>query len=209
MLFPYGEWIILSLALLTWSEKRASKRFFLMLTIAWLIGKWIEVFYPVTMPWNWHFARLGVMLVFWLWALQRSEHRLLPLLFTSLIVCVETLFLVNEPGVFPYISWVFTIVLVFVAWLSAKSYWGIAAALTGSTLLNQAFVRFTYDGIVRYVDLPNDIVWNFGVGLFTVWAGLRLGWQFYIQRELQETDAKLVPSNSVRAYEPLEERELQ
>ncbi len=190
MLFPYGEWAILFLTLLTWTEKHPSRRFFLMLTVAWLVGKCLELFLPGTMPWHWHFARLAVMLVFWVWALRRTEHRWLPLLFTSLIVGVETLFLVNEPGVVPYISWVFASVLVLVAWLSTKSYWGTAAALTGSTLLNQAFVRFTNDGIVRYADLPNEFVWNFGVGFFTIWAGLNLGWQVYTKRGLQEKDAE-------------------
>lgn len=209
MLFPYGEWVILFLTLLTWTEKRASRYFFLMLTIAWLLGKSLELFLPVIMPWHWHYARLAVMLTFWVWAIQRAEHRVFPLLFTSLIVGGETLFLVNEPGVFPNEVWIFAIVLILVAWMSAKSFWGIAAALTGSALLNQAFVRFTYDGIVRYVDLPNEFVWNFGVGLFTVWAGLGLGWQFYTARELQETVADQVPSNSLGTYEPSEERELQ
>ena len=207
MQFLYGEWVILFLTLLTWSEKRASRRFFIMLSMAWLIGKWIEIVLPVTMPWNWHFARLAVMLFFWAWAWERAEHRVFPLLFTSLIVGVETLFLVNEPGVFPYVSWVFAIVLVLVAWLTAKTYWGTAAALTGSALLNQALVRFTNDGIVRYADLPNEFVWNFGVGLFVIWAGLSLGWQFYIKRYRQE-DTELVAQNSVGSYEPSEEREL-
>ncbi|MBC2721659.1 MAG: hypothetical protein HGJ98_05640 [Desulfosporosinus sp.] len=206
MMFPYGEWVLLFLTLLAWTEKRTSRRFFLILTIAWLIGKSLEIAFTATMPWNWHFARIAVMLVFWVWALQRAKHRLLPLLFTSLIVFVETLFIVNEPGVFPYVSWLFAIVLVLVAWLSAKSYWGTAAALVGSALLNLAFVRFTYDGIIRYIDLPNDYVWNVGVGLFTAWAGLSLVWQSYAGREQLKTDAELIPSNGLATYEASEER---
>jgi len=208
MIFPYGEWVLLFLTLLAWTEKRASRRFFLMLTVAWLIGKAVEIVFTVTMPWHWHFARLAVMLVFWVWALQRAKNRFLPLFFTSLIVGVETLFIVNEPGVFPYVSWLFAVVLILVAWLSTKSYWGTAAALTGSALLNLAFVRFTYDGIIRYVDLPNEFVWNLGVGLFTVWSGLGLGWKFYTERKLHEKDVEFVPSNSGGTYERLEEREL-
>ena len=194
MIFPYGEWVILFLTLLAWAEKRTSRKFFLMLTIAWLIGKTLEIVLSVTMPWHWNFARLAVMLVFWVWALRRAKRRFLPLLLTSIIVCVETLFIVNEPGVFPYVSGIFVLVLILVAWLSTKSYWGTTAALTGSELLNQAFVRFTYDGIIRYVDLPNEFVWNFGVGFFTVWAGLDLGWRFYAAREPQKVEAELLPS---------------
>lgn len=190
MNLPYGEWVIFFLALATWAEKRAARRFFLLLLIAWLIGKCIEVVFPSTMPWHWHFARLGVMLVFWGWAWQRAERRILPLYFTSLVLSIETLFLVNEPGVIPYESWVFTVVLVLVARLTAHSYWGTAATFTGSILLNQVFMRFTYEGIVRRADFPDPFIWNFGVGLFTVWAGLRLGWLYY------------------KAYEPSEEQEL-
>jgi len=177
--------------------------------MAWLTGKAAEIVFTVTVPWHWNIARLAVMLVFWVWALRRADKRLLPLFLTSLIVGVETLFMVNEPGVFPYVSWLFAVVLIVVAWLSTKSYWGTAAALTGSALLNLAFVRFTYDGIIRYVDLPNELVWNLGVGLFTVWSGAGLGWQFYTERKRQAADAELfVPSNSGGTNEPLEDRKL-
>lgn len=186
MLFPFGEWVILFLTLETWVEKRRSRRFFLRLTIAWLIGKSLELIVPASMPWHWHFARLSVMLVFWEWAITRAEQRLLPLFLTSLVVGLETLFQVNEPGVLPYGSWIFLFILVIVAWLSAKSFWGTAAALSGSLLLNQAFVRFTYDGIIRYADLPDEFVWNFGIAFFTLWAGFRLSWQYYTQRKLEK-----------------------
>lgn len=194
--FPYGEWLIFFLALATWAEKRASRRFFLMLLIAWLIGKCGEEVFPSAMPWHWHFARLASILTFWGWAWQRAERRILPLLFTSFVLSIETLLLVNEPGVIPYGSWLLTIVLILVAWLTGKSYWGTAAAFTGSILLNQALVRFTYEGIVRYADFPDAFVWNFGVGFFAIWAGLRL------------IVEHLLPANGVKAYEPSEEQEL-
>lgn len=210
MFFPYGEWIIFFLTLVTWAEKRASQRLFLMLTVVWIIGEWLEGFVPSTMPWHWHFARLAVMLVFWVWALQRAERRILPLLFTSFIISMETLFIVNDPGVIPYGSWLFTVVVVIAAWLIAQSYWGTAAAFTGSILLNQALVRFTNEGIVRHADFPDAFVWNFGVGIFAVWAGLRLGWQYCIERKMQKTTAEhLLPANGGGAYEHSEERELQ
>lgn len=208
MIFPYGEWIILFLTLATWVEKRASQRFFLMLTIAWLIGKGIEVVFPSTMPWHWHFARLAVMLVFWVGALQCAKRRILPFLLTSFIISMETLFIVNDPGVIPYGAWLFTAGLILIAWLTTKCYWGTAAAFTGSILLNQALVRFTNEGIVRHADFPDAFVWNFGVGIFTVWAGLRLGWQYYVERELKKTTANLIPLNGVEAYEHSEEQEL-
>lgn len=208
MIFPYGEWVLLFLTLLTWTEKRDSRRFFLILTIAWLLGKGAEIGLAVTVPWHWNLARLAVMMVFWVWALQRTKRRFIPLFFTTIIVGAETLFVVNEPGVFPYVSWLFAVVLISVAWLTTKSYWGTAAALTGSALLNLAFVRFTYDGIIRYVDLPSEFVWNLGVGLFTVWSGLGLVRQFFTERKLQAADVEFGPSNSGGNYEQLEERKL-
>ncbi|AET66827.1 hypothetical protein Desor_1160 [Desulfosporosinus orientis DSM 765] len=196
MVFPYGEWVIISLTLLTWSEKQASRRFFLMLTAAWLVGKGLEILMGTALPWNWHFARLSVMLVFWVWALKRAEHRVFPFLLTSLIFSAETLFLVNEPGVFPYGSWFFALGKLLAAWLSARTYWGTAAALTGSALFNQLFLRFTYDGIISYMDLPNDFTWNVGIGLLSLWAGLSLGWSLYCERKRAEI------------YEAPEERDL-
>lgn len=208
--FPYGEWVIFFLVLVTWAEKRASRRFFLMLMIAWLIGRCLEAIFPSTTPWHWHFSRLSVMLAFWGWAWQRAERRVLPLLFTSFVLSLETLFIVNEPGVVPYETWFFTLVLLFVAWFTANSYWGTVATFTGSLLLNQVFTRFTYEGIVRRADFPDPFIWNFGVGLFTVWAGLRLGWLYYTDRKRETLIVEPpLPTKGVKAYEPSEERELQ
>ena len=193
MNFPYGEWVILFLALATWGEKRASRRFFLLLLFAWLIGTFIEAVFPSAMPWYWHYERLGVMLAFWGWAWWRSERQILPLLFTSFVLSSETLFFVNQPGVIPYETWVFTVVVVIAARLTAHSYWGTAAAFTGSILLNQVFMRFTYEGIMSRADFPDPFIWNFGVGLFTAWAGLRLGWLYFTKRE-KETHKDYEPS---------------
>lgn len=207
--FPFGEWFILFITLETWVEKRASRLFFLSLTTAWLLGKGLEVIFPSTPTWHWHFARLSVMLVFWVWGVTRAERRVLPLILSSLVVGLETLFQVNEPGVFPSGTWIFLLILTIVAWLSAKSFWGTAAALTGSLLLNQAFVRFTYDGIVRYADFPDEVVWNFGVTFFVFWASLRLGWQVLSDRKLEKSTSETFATHSACVCEPREERELQ
>ena len=208
--FPYGEWVIFGLVLLTWAEGRAAQRFFLMLAIAWLLGKSLEIGLPSLMPWHWHFARLAVMLLFGGWALWRSERRIFPLVFTSFLFSIETLFIVNEPGVFPYGAWLFTLALTLVAWLTAKSYWGTAAAFVGSVLLNQALVRFAYEGIVRHADLPDSFIWNFGVLFFTGWAGWRLGWKNFTARARRKsTSEQLLPVNAVGVCEQAEDRELQ
>lgn len=207
--YPYGEWIIFFLALATWAEKRTSRHFFLVMMIAWLIGKCVEVVFPSTLPWNWHFARLAVLLAFWVWAWQRDGRRILPLLFTSLVLSLETLLIVNEPGVIPYGLWVFTLGIILVAWLTGKSYWGTAAAFSGSILVNQALVRFTHEGIVRYADFPDAFVWNFGVAFFAIWAGFLVGFQYYTERKGK---AQIVehqfPGKGVKTYEQ-EKQELQ
>lgn len=209
MAFPYGEWVIFFLALATWTEKRGSRRFFLMLMIAWLIGKGVEVVFPSTLPWHWHVARLMVMFAFGGWAWQRAERRIIPLLLTSFILSLETLFLVNQPGVIPYEAWFFAGVLLLVAQLTAKSYWGTAVAFTGSLLLNQVFTRLIYEGIVWKADFPDPFIWNFGVGLFTGWAGLRLGRLYYTERATKRQMGELLlPAEGVEVSELPEKREL-
>ncbi|MGI6119250.1 MAG: hypothetical protein ACOYIB_01575 [Desulfosporosinus sp.] len=208
--FPYGEWVIFFLALAAWAEKRASRRFFQILLIAWLIGKCAEMVFPATIPWHWHFARLTVMLVFLFWAWQRAEKRIIPLIITSFVLSMETLFLVNVPGVIPYGLWIYTLVLILVAWLTGKSYWGTAAAFTGSILLNQALVRFTYEGIVRHADFPDAFIWNFGVAFFALWAGLRQAYYYYTEKEKKaQIDEQLLRSaNRDKNYKSMEEQKL-
>lgn len=177
--------------------------------MAWLAGKMFEIAFPLPTIWHWHFARLAVILVVEGWALRRTERWAFPLIMTSLFFSLETLFQVNEPGVFPYGNWFFSIALILVAWLTAKSYWGTLAAFAGSVLLNQALVRFVYEGIVRYADLPDPFIWNFGVSFFALWAGLRYGRQTYAASVLQRSVSKqLLPVNSVDVQEQTEEREL-
>lgn len=201
MFFPPAEWVIFFLTLVLWAERHAARGLFLLMTIVWIIGDYLENFAPSPLTWHWHFARLAVMLVFWYWAWQRSERRIIPLFLASLTLCIETLFLVNEPGVFPFEQWLFTLVLIIVCWLTAKSYWGTAAAFVGSLLINQAFVRFAFDGIVKYVDLPEGFIWNFGVGFLTLAAGLRMGWQFYAQRERLKPAAELLSASGASSCE--------
>ncbi|AFQ43144.1 hypothetical protein [Desulfosporosinus meridiei] len=208
MPFPFGEWVILFLTLIAWAEKRTTRCFFSLLTIAWLLGKWAETYLLVNMPWRWQLSRLAVMMVFWVWAFRRAERRFLPLFFASLVAFVQTLFFVNEPGVFPFGEWFFAIAMVLVAWLSAKSFWGTAAALTGGSLLNQVFVRFTYDGIMRFANLPDDFTWNLGVGLFSTWTALAYGWRLNAEKKAKRMTQDLVVVQNLVNCESSEEKEL-
>jgi hypothetical protein len=194
--------------LLTWAEGRSSQRFFLLLGIAWLTGKIAELTFPSPLLWHWHFARLMVMLAAEGWALRRAERWVFPLITTSLVFSVETLFQVNEPGVFPYGAWFFSIALVIVALLTAKTYWGTLAAFVGSVLLNQALVRFLYEGIVSHADFPDPFIWNFGVAFFAVWTGLRLALQAFTARALPtSTSALLLPVNEAGVQEQKEDQD--
>lgn len=180
-----------------------------MLGIAWIIGKMLEMVFPFPVLWHWHFARLAVILVVEIWALRRAKCWIFPLVVTSLVLSIETLFQVNEPGVFPYTAWLFTMALILVAWFTAKSYWGTLAAFGGSVLLNQALVRFTYEGIVRHADLPDPFIWNFGVSFFAIWAGLRFGWHTYAAKALKRPIPEhVLPVNDLDVQEQKEEQDL-
>ncbi|AFM40810.1 hypothetical protein Desaci_1823 [Desulfosporosinus acidiphilus SJ4] len=187
MNFPYGEWIIFFITLVTFIEKRISRWFFLKLAKVWLLGKLFEVVLASESVWHYHYARMAVMLFVGGYAWKRTRRKFWPLILTSFALGVEILFQVNDPGVLPFSSLIFALALASVAWLTAKSYWGTALALIGSVLLNQGFERVVYEGILRHVDLPDPFIWNFGVIFLTVWAGLRLGWRTYYQ------EAKALP----------------
>lgn len=209
MNFPYGEWIILFVTLVAWVEKRASRWFFLKMSTIWFLGKCLESITLSSNIWHWHFARIAVMLYVGIYAWKRSQRRVWPLIMTSFVSSVETLFLVNDPGVIPCCSWLFALALVVVAWLTAKSYWGTTLALVGSVFLNQFFGRFVYEGILRHADLPDAFTWNFGIVLLMVWAGLRWGWREYSERgKLMTSVDSLVPTSDNGAYNPENDREL-
>lgn len=164
---------------------------------------------PPPVIWHWHFARLLVMLVVEIWALRRTEHWIFPLITTSVLFSLETLFQVNEPGAFSYGNWIFSLALFLVAWLTAKSFWGTLAAFLGSILLNQALVCFAYEGIVSYMDLPDSFLWNFGVALFVSWAGLSLVWKTFADKARQKLTAEqLLSVKDIGLQEQKEEHEL-
>ncbi|KLU66705.1 hypothetical protein DEAC_c13720 [Desulfosporosinus acididurans] len=175
MNFPYGEWILLGITLVTFVEKQRSRWFFLKLLAIWLGGKVFELILGSSSVWHYHYARLAVILFVGGYAWKRARRRVWPLVSTSFVISIETLFLVNDPGVLPFSSWLFALALVSVAWLTAKTYWGTVLALVGSVLWDQGLERFVYEGILRHVDLPDPFIWNFGTLFLTVWAGLLLG----------------------------------
>lgn len=175
-MLPYGEWIIFSLAFGFWAEKIPGKRMLISLAGAWMGGRVLELLFAPYYPWNWHYARLAVILVCWLWAWHQAKRRVLPLVLVMLALISQDLFLVNEPGIFLADKWLFAGVIVLAAFISAHEYWEVAAAISGGLLINQLLSVFFLDGIVKFADLPDDFTWNFWVA-FLAMGGLVRGWR--------------------------------
>ncbi len=173
MAFPYGELIIFLLALVTWAQRHPTHRFYLLLSLAWLIGRIIDSLIIGAVPWHLNYARLAVMLVFWWYAWNKAERHFSALLLTLLSLVLIDLFLVNEPGILLYDQWIFAGLCFATAWLAAGSYWGMAAAVVGGILLNQGLILYVFGGIVSYVDLPDAFLWNFGVVSLTLLGVIR------------------------------------
>lgn len=177
MFFPYGEWLLFFLVIISWSEGYPMRRWLYALSLAWLTGKALEFMIFTGQPWHFAYSRFAVMIIFLVWGWQKTKHRFVPILLTSLLLITQDLFLVNEPGIFHLQNWLFAGMLLLVAWLSTLSFWGMAVALAGGILINQGFIPFFYGGIVSHMDLPDPFLWNFMVisvcllGLLKTWLG--------------------------------------
>jgi hypothetical protein len=166
--FPYGEGIIFLLTLITWAQRHFLTRLYSMLSLAWLTGRFVDSLIIGEVSWHVNYARMAVILVFWLWAWRKAEGCVLAFIVTLLSLVLLDLFLVNEPGILLYDKWISAGLCFLVAWLAAGSYWGMAAAATGSVLINQGLIMFFFGGIVSHVNLPDAFIWNFGVGVLTL-----------------------------------------
>ena len=173
MEFPYGELIIFLLALGTWAQRHPARRIYLSLGLAWLVGRIVDSLMIGEVAWHLNYARLAVILVFWWWAWRKAERRFSPLLLTFLSLALLDLFLVNEPGILLYDKWIFAGLCFSIAWLSAASYWGMAAAVAGSIFINQGLILFVFGGIVTYEDIPDAFLWNFGVVTLTIFGFIK------------------------------------
>lgn len=163
--------LMFSMALIAWTEKLAQRKKFYALAAAWIVGKAAEGLLGVQGPWHWDIARLAVIAVFWHWAWPQARRRVVPLVLTLAVMAGEDLFLVNEPGIVGEDAVMFILAAFAVAYLTAQSYWGMAAAVAGAAMLNQGLVVFFYRGISDYVDLPDRLLWHFGVAILAV-AGI-------------------------------------
>lgn len=173
MEFPYGEGTIFLLTLVTWAQRHPARRFYLSLSLAWLVGRIVDSLMIGEVPWHLNYARLAVILVFWWWAWRKAKRRFSALLLTCLSLALLDLFLVNEPGILLYDQWIFAGLCFSIAWLATASYWGMAAAVAGSIFINQGLILFVFGGIVSYVDLPDAFLWNFSVVSLTLLGGMK------------------------------------
>lgn len=173
MEFPYGEGIIFLLILVTWGQRHSSARLYSLLGLAWLIGRIADSLIIGEVVWHINYARMAVIMVFWLWAWRKAGECISALLLTLLSLVMLDLFLVNEPGIILYEKWIFAGLSLAVAWLITGSYWGMAAAAAGSTLINQGLIMFFFGGIVNHVSLPDVFIWNIGVAALTLLGFIR------------------------------------
>jgi hypothetical protein len=176
LIFPFGEWLLFSLSLLSLTEWRMFRidRGLRILPFIWILGLILENIVTIPGIWHWHFSRLFVLLGFVIVAYKYNPGRkVLSLVLTSLTFLVQDLFLINEPGIFKYDQWTFAIIVSCISYFSAQSLWGMGFALAGSMLLSLWFSVFFFDGIVRHFDLPDPFFWHFGIALLTGMAALK------------------------------------
>ncbi|AHF07281.1 hypothetical protein [Desulfitobacterium metallireducens] len=166
MIFPLGEYFIFVLGVYTlWLERaRFSRRFWGGLWIAWFTGFLLEGLFPWKGAYHWHFSRVLVMIFFAGVALKNTNGRkFLPALVTAFALVAQNLFAVNEPGIVKGDQWFFGAIVVFVALITSRDFWGMGLALIGGILLDLGISVFLFQGIVRHYDLPDPFFWNLSV----------------------------------------------
>jgi hypothetical protein len=182
LVLPLGEWLLFSLsflALIEWRMFHFDKRLRI-LPVLWILGWLLENSILSPQTWHWHTSRIFVLIGFVLIAWKNTpERRAMPLLLTALTFLGEDLFLVNEPGIFPYDQWIFALILMCIAFLSAQSVWGVAFALSAGMLLNVGFSVFLFDGIVRHLDFPDPFLWHFSIAVFVGIGAFKQAFSYY------------------------------
>ncbi|WP_018306884.1 hypothetical protein [Desulfitobacterium hafniense] len=176
LVFPLGEWLLLSLGFLAWMEWPYFhiEKGLRMIPLAWVLGWIVEYNVAFSPPWDWHFPRIFVLITLTLAAWKKTEERKYPgILLASFCLVAQDLFVLNEPGIFAYEQWLFAGFFVAVAFFSTRSQWGMIATLGGGMLISMAFTVFLFDGVVRYYTIPNAFLWHFSIGACAIIAVLR------------------------------------
>lgn len=199
MVFPLGEWLLLSLGFLAWMERPYFhiEKSLRLVPLAWALGWIVEDNVAFSPPWDWHFPRIFVLITLTLVAWKKTEERKYPsILLASFCLVAQDLFVLNEPGIFAYEQWLFAIIFVAVAFFSTRSQWGMIAALGGGMLISMAFTVFLFDGVVRYYTIPNVFLWHFSIGACTIIAVFRQVWEYYQTRKALTMIPMAIPQES-------------
>ncbi|MDR3289506.1 MAG: hypothetical protein LBT22_08775 [Peptococcaceae bacterium] len=163
MVLPIGEFILFSAALIGWTEQSGYRHRLYGLLLAWIGGSVLEGLFLPSVIWHWNWARLAVMLLFWLWVRRQAHRRFLPLLLTGTALIVQDIFLLNEPGVIAGDQLIFSLAAVLVASLTAGGYWEMLAAVAGAWFFNQLAIGLIYIGtdVINYTEIPDAFAWHF------------------------------------------------
>lgn len=182
MVFPIGEWLLLSIGFLAWAEWPFFHidRSLRVIPLAWVLGWVVEYSVTFSTTWDWHFPRVFTLIAVTVIAWRKIEERKsLGILLTGICLLAQDLFVLNEPGIFAYDRWLFAVIFVSVAFFSTHSLWNMALTLSGGMLLSMAFTVFLFDGVVRYYNLPNPFLWHFSIGAMIVIATLKQMYGYY------------------------------
>lgn len=174
MVFPIGEWLLFSIAILSWLDDAIPKSLRI-LPLPWLGGWIFEYFVTFSSTWNWFFPRIFVLLAIGEIAWRNlSERRILPMLLAGSSLVIQDLFLLNEPGIFLYDQWLFAFLFVLIAYLSSTNLWGMILGITGGLLWSSLMTMFLFNGVVSYYEFPNSFLWHYSVALVSGIALLKL-----------------------------------
>ncbi|AFM01133.1 hypothetical protein [Desulfitobacterium sp. PCE1] len=186
MVFPLGEWLLLSIGFLAWAEWPLFRidRSLRIIPLVWVLGWIVEYSFTFFPPWDWHFPRIFVLVALTLVAWKKTEERKYPgILLASFCIVAQDLFVLNEPGILAYDQWLFAIIFVSVAFFITRDLWSMIAALCGGMLLSIVFTIFLFDGVVRYYTIPNAFLWHFSIGACMIIAVLRKAREYYQARK--------------------------
>ena len=171
MIFPIGEWLLFSIGILAWLDEAIPKSLRI-LPLSWLGGWIFEYFFSFSSTWNWFFPRIFVLLIIGEIAWRNlSERRIIPMFLAGGILVIQDLFLLNEPGIFPYDQWFFAFLFVLIAYLSSTNLWGMVLGITGGLMWSSFATMFLFNGVVNYYEFPNNFLWHYS---FAVVGGLSL-----------------------------------
>lgn len=178
MIFPIGEYLIFSMGLLAVFNRlsQPSKRVWISLSGAWLIGRVLESNFPwsSTMIYHYRFSQIFVLAALAAMAWKYTPGRKTwPVVLTSFALAGQNLLVLNEPAMFRGEQWFFGGIVLLVSFLSTTDLWGMALALAGGILLDLGISIFLFQGVVRYYELPDPFYWHLCIAFLTTVSAVK------------------------------------